>query len=106
RRGPVGHRPRGLLGGGYLLGVLPARPRAEPRLSLGGGRAPRLHGPAEPRLLRDRALERAGPDPEGAALRPHGARRQPRRGREGGLLLPRRHADVVLREGPLSLSSR
>ena len=50
-------------------------------------------------LLRARALERAGSDPQGAALRPHRARGQPRRGREGVLLLPRRHADPLLHAG-------
>ena len=38
---------------------------------------------AVPALLRARALERARPDPQGAALRPHRPRGQPRRGRQG-----------------------
>ena len=40
------------------------------------------------------ALERPRSDPQGAAVRPHARRRQPRRGRQGVLLLPRRHADA------------
>ena len=38
-------------------------------------------------------VERQGPDPQGTALRPHQQRRQPWRGRQGVLLLPRQHAD-------------
>ena len=51
--------------------------------------------PAAP-LLRARALERRRPDPQGAAVRPHRAGGQSRRGRQGALLLPRRHADALL----------
>ena len=49
-------------------------------------------------LLRARAVERAGPDPQGAAVRPDQRRGQPRRGRQGVLLLPRRHADALVHE--------
>ena len=45
------------------------------------------------------------PDPEGAALRPHRPRGQPRRGREGGVLLPRLDADALLHEGALQVSA-
>ena len=45
------------------------------------------------------------PDPQGAALRPDRARGQPRRGRQGALLLPRRHADALLRQGALQVSA-
>ncbi|MEI2691728.1 MAG: hypothetical protein V9H69_19325 [Anaerolineae bacterium] len=41
-------------------------------------------------------VERQGPDPQGAAVRPDQAAGQPRRGRQGVLLLPRRHADALL----------
>ena len=54
-------------------------------------------------LLRARALERARPDPQGAALRPDRPRGQPRRGRQGVLLLPRRHADPLLHAGALQV---
>ena len=46
-----------------------------------------------PALLRARALERARPDPQGAAVRADRPGGQPRRGRQGGLRLPRRDAD-------------
>ena len=41
---------------------------------------------------------RPRPDPEGAPVRPHWQRREPRRGREGVLLLRRQHADALLHE--------
>ena len=41
----------------------------------------------------------ARPDPQGAALRPDQRRGQPRRGRQGVLLLPRQHADALLHDG-------
>src|SRR5207249_12298640 len=85
------------------LGILSPRPGAQPRVPLGRGRAPRPHGPRVPPLLRGRALERSRPDPEGAALRPHRPRGQPRRGREGVLLLPRRDAHLLVSEGPLQV---
>ena len=43
------------------------------------------------------AVERPGPDPEGAAVRAHQLRGQPRRGREGVLLLPRHDAHPLVR---------
>ena len=43
------------------------------------------------------------PDPEGAALRPDRHRGQPRRGRQGVLLLPRLDADALLHEGALQV---
>ena len=45
------------------------------------------------------------PDPQGAPVRAHQQRRQPRRGREGVLLLPRQHADALLHEVPLQVSA-
>ena len=66
------------------------------------GLARDLRRPPAP-LLRARALERARPDPQGAPVRPHRARGQPRRGRQGVLLLPRRHADPLLHEGALQV---
>ena len=82
-----------------------ARPRPLPRLSLGRGR-PRRHQrrPAAP-LPRAGAVERPRPDPQGAPLRPDQRRGQPRRGREGALLLPRRHADALLPEDALQVSA-
>ena len=43
-------------------------------------------------MLRPGPVERPRPDPEGTPLRADQPRGQPRRGRQGGLLLPRRHA--------------
>ena len=44
------------------------------------------------------------PDPEGAHVRPHQQRGQPRRGREGVLLLRRQHAHALVHEVPLQVS--
>ena len=60
---------------GDLLGLLPARPRAQPRLPLGRGRPARHHRSRMSPLLRARPLERARPHPQGAAVRPHRARK-------------------------------
>ena len=43
------------------------------------------------------------PDPEGAAVRPDRHRGQPRRGRQGVLLLPRQHADALVHAVPLQV---
>ena len=51
------------------------------------------------------AVERARPDPQGAAVRPDRQRGQPRRGRQGVLLLPRLHADALLHEDALQVSA-
>ena len=50
-----------------------------------------------------RALERQGPDPQGAALRADQQRGQPRRRRQGVLLLPRLDADALVHEVPLQV---
>ncbi len=103
QRAPVGHGARGLQPGRQRLGLLPARPGAPPRLPLGRGR-PRRHQRRHPAAVpRAGALERARPDPEGAPVRPDQRRGQPRRGREGALLLPRRHADPLLPEDALQV---
>ena len=52
------------------LGVFPARPRPQPRLSLGRRRPAGHQRPRVPALLRPGALERPRPDPQGAAVRP------------------------------------
>ena len=88
-RAAVGHGARGLQRRRRRLGLLPARPRPLARLPLERGRPGRhLRRPAAA-LLRAGALERPRPDPQGAALRPDRPRGQPRRGRQGVLLLPR-----------------
>ena len=47
-------------------------------------------------LLRARAVERRGPDPQGADVRARRRRRQPRRGRQGVLVVRGLHADPLL----------
>ena len=54
-------------------------------------------------LLRAGPLEREGPDPQGAPLRPDQQREQPRGGRQGVLLLPRQHPDPFVHEVPLQV---
>jgi len=57
-------------------------------------------------VLRARALERAGPDPEGTPVRADQQRSQSRRGREGILLLPRQHAYALVHEVPVQVPQR
>ncbi len=105
QRAAVGHRPRGLQRRRRRLGLPPARPCPQPGLPLGRGRhRRRLRRPAAA-LPRARPLERPRPDPQGAPLRPDQRRGQPRRGRQGALLLPRRHADALLPEDALQVSA-
>ena len=61
-----------------------------------------LRRPADA-LLRARALERARSDPQGTSVRPHQPGGEPRRGRQGVLLLPRQHADTFLHAVPLQV---
>ena len=85
------------------LGLLHPRPGPLARLSLGRGRPGRhLRRPAAA-LLRAGPVERQRPDPQGAAVRPDQQRGQPRRGRQGVLLLPRQHADALVHEVPLQV---
>ncbi len=83
----------------HRLGVLPARPRALARLPLGRGRPRWASRDRHQYVCFALALwngQRS--DPQGAALRPDGQRGQPRRGRQGVLLLPRLDADALLHE--------
>ena len=105
QRAAMGHGARGLQPGRHRLGLLPARSRPQPRLSLGRGRHRRLQRRPAAAVPRARAVERPRPDPEGAAVRPDQQRRQSRRGRQGALLLPRRHADALLPEDALQVSA-
>ena len=78
------------------LGLLPARPRPFAGLPLERGRpGGHLRRPADP-VPRTRLLERPRPDPEGADLRPRRPGRQPRRGRQGVLVVPRLDPDPLL----------
>src|SRR5262249_43398269 len=54
-------------------------------------------------LFRSSAVERQGPDSQGAPLRPDRQRRQPRRGRQRVLLLSRLDADALVHEIPLQV---
>ncbi len=105
QRAPVGHRPRGLQRERRRLELLHPRPGPLARLPLGRGRPGRHLRRQAAALLRAGAVERQGPDPQGAALRPDQQRGQPRRGREGVLLLPRQHADPLVHEVPLQVSA-
>ena len=97
QRAPVGHGPRGLQRQRRRLVVLQPRPGAVARLPLGRGR-PRRHlattssGCASPLAL----WNEQRPDPQGAPLRADQRRGQPRRGRQGVLLLRRQHADPLV----------
>ena len=95
-RACVGDGARGLQRRRRRLGVLPARPRALARVPLERGRARRDLRRPPAAVLRVRAVERARPDPQGAHLRAHRARGQPRRGRQGVLVVPRLHADALV----------
>ena len=89
-RPAVGDGPRGLLGRRRRLVLLPVRAVPRPRLPLGRGRARRDLRPLRLPELRDRDVERARPDPQGARLRPDQRPGQPRRGRQGVLVAARR----------------
>ena len=105
QRTTVGNRSRGLQRRRQRLGLLQPRPGALARLPLGRGRPGRhLRRPAAA-LLRAGPVERQGPHPQGTSVRPHQQREQPRRGRQGVLLLPRQHADPLVHEVPLQVSA-
>ena len=105
QRAAVGNRPRGLQRGRRRLELLQPRSGPLARLSLGRGRPGRhLRRPAAA-LLRAGPVERQGPDPQGAPVRPDQQREQSRRGRQGVLLLPRQHADALVHEVPLQVSA-
>jgi hypothetical protein len=96
RRARLGHGTRGLQRGRRRVDVLPARPRAVTRLPLERGRA-RRHLRREPApLLRARVLERPRPHPQGADLRSRRPRGEPRRGRQGVLVVPRLDPDPLV----------
>ena len=103
-RAAVGNCARGLQPGRRCVAALHARPGALARVPLGRGRSRRLLRHQAAALLRGGAVEREGPDSEGAPLRSEQRRRQPRRGRQGVLLLPRFHADPLLHEVALQVS--
>ena len=101
----MGHGPRGLLGRRRRVGLVHLRPGAVAGVPLGRGRPARDQRRRRPAVLRAGSVERRRPDPQGAAVRADRAAGQPRRGRQGGLPLPRRDAEPLLPEGALSLSA-
>ncbi len=88
---------------GDAWNYLSARSCPLARLSLERGRHRRHLRPPPVHLLRARALERRRPHSQGAPLRPHRARGQSRRRRQGAILLSRQHADAFLHEVPLQV---
>ena len=82
---------------------LHARPGPLARLPLGRGRDRRDLRRAAAAVSGARALERERPDPQGADVRAHQQRGQPRRGRQGVLVLPRQHAHALVPEVPVQV---
>ena len=103
QRAAVGDGPRGLQPERRRVAVLHPRSGAVARVPLGRGRARGLLRPEAATVFRPGALEREGPDSEGAALRVEQCRGEPRRGREGVLLLSRFHADPLVHEVALQV---
>ena len=101
----MGNGARGLQRQRRRLELLHPRPGALARLPLGRGRPGRHQRRPPGAVLRAGAVERARPDPQGARLRPGQQRGQPRRGREGVLLLPRLDADALVHEVPVQVSA-
>ena len=86
----MGRRPRGLLGRRRRVELVPARPRPLAGIPLERGRDGGDDRRLQPPVARIVAVERPGPDPQGADVRAGRPRRQPRRGRQGVLVVPRR----------------
>ena len=104
-RAAMGNGARGLQRGRHRLGIFSARSCAQPRLSLGRGRHRRHLGRGAAGMPVARALERAGPDPQGAPVRPHQLAGQSWRGRQGGVFLPGRRAVAFLSQDALQVSA-
>ena len=85
------------------LELLHPRSGALARLPLGRGRHRRHLRRAPAAVPGAGAVERRRPDPQGADVRPHQQRGQPRRGRQGVLVLPRQHADALVPEVPVQV---
>ena len=105
QRAPVGNGARGLQRQRRRMGLLSARSRAQPRLSLGRRRARGILRSRAAAVPVAGAVERPRSDSEGAIVRPDQRRRQSRRGRQGALLLPRRDADALVPEDALQVSA-
>ena len=90
QRAAVGHGPRGLQPGRGGVGLPAARSRPVPRLPVGRGRAGRVLRRRAAAVPGPGPVERPRPDPEGAGLRADRRAGQPRRGRQGVLVVPGR----------------
>src|SRR6267143_3956779 len=104
-RAAVGHCARRLFGVWNLLGLFSPRSCAQPCVPLGRRRLDGHLRPGRPHVLRSGAVEWPRSYPEGAAVRARERRGQSWRGREGVLLLSRLHADTLVHEGPLQIST-
>ncbi len=104
-RAGVGHGARGLQRRRRRVVVLPARSRPFPGLPLERGRDGRAVRRVRAAVPRAGAVERPRPDPQGADVRPREQRGQPRRGRQGLLVVPRRAAVERLAALALPLSA-
>ena len=92
----LGHRARGLQRRRRRLGFVPVRARAVAGVPLERGRARRDLRREPAVVFRVRLLERPRPDREGAHLRADRSARQPRRGRQGALVVRRLDADALV----------
>src|SRR6266567_969278 len=99
----MGYGSRGLQWHRRSVGLLPPRPRALARISLERRWYRRDKRSPTEFVFRSRALERAGPDSERTIVWTDGHRSQPRRRREGVLLLSRQHAYTLIHEVPLQV---
>ena len=102
-RAPVGDGPRGLQRRRGRLVLLHPRAGALAGLPVGRGRPGRDQRRQAAAVPGAGAVERAGPDPQGAAVRPDQRRGQPRRGRQGVLLLRRQRPDPQLPALPVQV---
>ena len=102
-RASVGDGARGLQPGWRRLGLLLPRSGPVACLSVGRGRHRRDLRRAPAAVPVTRAMERRRSDPEGADVRAHQQPGQPRRGRQGVLVLPRQHPDALLSEVPVQV---
>ena len=103
QRAAVGHGPRGLQRQRRRVELPVARSGAVAGLPVGGGRAGRVLRHRAAAVPVPGAVERARPDPEGAGLRADRAAGQPRRGRQGVLVVPGRHPQPRLEPVALPL---
>jgi hypothetical protein len=99
----VGHGPGGLLRRRQRVGLPAVRPGPRPRVPLGRGRHRRPVRLARVPAPVGRAVERARRPAQGALVRPDERPGQPRRGRQGVLVAPRRHTHPLLGAAALPL---